>query len=63
MPAPKPVTAELGKFGDVMLPAPETRFHNPVPTPGALPLKVALVEQIVCEVPALAVLGKLLTYK
>ena len=37
---------------------PLTTLHIPVPTPGAFPFKVAeLFEQIVCGLPALAVVG------
>lgn len=42
-PNPKPVTPLFGDVGDVIVPAPDTNVHEPVPTAGVFPFKVALV--------------------
>ncbi len=57
VPTPNPVIVVLGKVGDVMVPAPETKVQLPVPTAGVLAFMVAVVAQTVCEGPALATVG------
>lgn len=52
------VTPVVDELGLVTTPVPETKLHVPDPTEGVFPLSVALVAQIVCEGPALAVVGK-----
>ena len=45
LPAPNPVTVEVGLDALVIVPVPVTRLHKPVPAEGAFPAKVAEVEQ------------------
>ena len=56
-PVDKPVTPELGSPGVVTVPEPAITVQLPVPTIGALPASVAVVEQIVWSGPAFAVVG------
>ena len=56
-PTLKPVTPELGEFGDVTVPVPETSVHVPVPIAGVFPASVAEDAQIVWSGPAAAVVG------
>jgi len=53
-PTPKPVSPEVGELGVVTVPAPETRVHEPVPTVGVLPARVAVVAHTVWSAPAAA---------
>ena len=46
-PTPSPVTPEVGLVGVVIVPAPLTNVHVPVPTVAVLPASVAVVAQIV----------------
>ncbi len=46
-PTPKPVTPDVGDDGVVMVPAPLTKVHAPVPTVAVLPASVAVVPQTV----------------
>jgi hypothetical protein len=56
-PTPNPVTPEVGEEGVVMVPAPLTSVHVPVPIVAVLPANVAVVPQTVCGGPAAAVVG------
>jgi hypothetical protein len=40
-PVPRPVNVVLGSVGFVMVPLPEIKVHEPVPTAGVLPVNVA----------------------
>ena len=42
-PIVNPVTPEVGEFGDVATPVPETVVHVPVPSVGVFPAKVVVV--------------------
>lgn len=44
-PTPNPVTPEVGDAGVVIVPAPLTKVHNPVPTVGVFPANDAVVAQ------------------
>ena len=44
-PAPNPVTADEGEEGVVIVPAPLTNVHVPVPTAAVFPARVAEVLQ------------------
>ncbi len=44
-PTPNPVTPDVGEVGVVIVPAPLTNVHNPVPTVGVLPANAAVVAQ------------------
>ena len=44
-PTPNPVTPEVGDVGEVIVPAPLTSVHNPVPVVGVFPASVAVVAQ------------------
>ena len=46
-PTESPVTPDVGSPGVVTVPLPAITVHAPVPTAGALPAKVAIVEQTV----------------
>lgn len=46
-------------MGLVIVPAPETKVHEPVPTAGVLPARVAVVAHTDCEGPAFEMVGKL----
>ena len=46
-PTPNPVTPDVGLPGVVIVPVPLTNVHNPVPTVGVFPAKVAVVAQTV----------------
>lgn len=41
------MTFVVGEVGDTIVPEPERRDHNPVPTVGVFPVKFTVVEQIV----------------
>lgn len=61
-PSPKASTCEFGKVGDITMPGPAITFHEPTPTTGMLPARVAVppvVAHIVCDGPALDAVGKL----
>ena len=60
-PTPKPVTPEVGELEVVIVPAPETSVHEPVPTVGVLPARVAVAAHTVWSGPALAALGVAIT--
>jgi hypothetical protein len=57
-PAPNPLTAELGNAALAIIPLPLTSVHTPVPTIGVFPLRVALVPQTLCAIPASATVGE-----
>jgi hypothetical protein len=42
-PTPNPVIPDVGDDGVVIVPAPLTNVHTPVPTAGVLPARVAVV--------------------
>ena len=44
-PTPNPVTPDVGELGEVIVPDPLTRVHNPVPVVGVFPASVAVVPQ------------------
>ena len=46
-PAPNPVKPVLNKFGEVIVPTPDTKLQVPVPTAGLFPFKVAVVAHTV----------------
>jgi hypothetical protein len=46
-PTPNPVTPEFGEDGVVIVPAPLTSVHAPVPAVGVFPASVAVVPQTV----------------
>jgi hypothetical protein len=46
-PTPSPVNPEVGDVGVVMVPAPPTKVHKPVPIVAVFPLKVAVVPHTV----------------
>ena len=46
-PTPNPVTVVVGEPGVVIVPAPLTKVHVPVPVVGAFPASVALLLQMV----------------
>lgn len=52
-----PVMDDVGEVGLVIVPLPETIVHNPVPTIGVLPLRVAEDAQMIKSEPALAIVG------
>ena len=54
---PNDVKPENANVGVVMVPIPETKVHNPVPITGVFPASVKKLAQIVCEVPALEIVG------
>jgi hypothetical protein len=56
-PIPNPVTPDAGEEGVVIVPAPPTSVHVPVPVRGVFPASVAVLPHIVCGTPALAVVG------
>jgi len=56
-PAESPVTPDVALPGDVTDAVPAITVHDPVPTVGVLPARVAVVEQTVWSGPALAVVG------
>ena len=56
-PTPSPVTPEVSEEGVVIVPAPLTSVHVPVPTTAVFPAKVAVVEQTVWFGPAIEVVG------
>lgn len=39
----RPVSPEVGELGVVIVPVPEINVHNPVPTAGVFPARVAAV--------------------
>ena len=47
LPVPSPVIVDVGFEGAVIVPAPLTKLHNPVPTEGIFPAMVAVVAQAV----------------
>ena len=55
----RPVTPDVGEPGVVMVAVPETTVQLPVPTPGLLPAKVAVLtpQAGFISVPAAAVVG------
>lgn len=57
-PTPTDVIALLGELGLVMVPAPDTSVHVPVPTAGVLPASTVEVAQMVWLGPATDVVGK-----
>ncbi len=63
VPKPKPVIVVFGNVGLVIVPKPETKVHNPVPTVGVFAdiNAFGLVIQSVCVLPALATVGTSLT--
>ena len=46
-PTPNPVIPDVGDAGVVIVPAPLTSVHKPVPTVGVFPANVAVVPHIV----------------
>ena len=46
VPKPKPVIVVFGEVGLVIVPLPETKVHNPVPTVGVLAVMVVVGEDI-----------------
>ena len=56
-PTPNPVTPDVGEEGVVIVPAPLTNVHVPVPVVGAFPANVAVVPQIDWFDPAAEVVG------
>ena len=56
-PTPKPVIPEVGELEVVIVPAPETSVHEPVPTVAVLPASVAEVAHTVWSAPAAATVG------
>ncbi len=52
VPSAKPVMVVLFKVGVVILPVPETKVQDPVPTAAMFPFKVAVVAQTVWLIPA-----------
>lgn len=58
-PGVSPVTVEVGEVGEVITAPPFPAFivHNPVPTVGAFPAKVAVKPHIVWSAPAFAAVG------
>ena len=56
----KPVTPDVGELGLVIVAVPETTDHEPVPTVGEFPAKVAVVtpQAGLIAAPALAVVGR-----
>lgn len=56
-PTPSAVSPEVGEDGVVMVPTPEISVHNPVPTPGAFPARVAVVAQMAWSVLAADTVG------
>ncbi len=63
VPLVNPVIVVFGLFADAIVPLPDNTLHVPTPTNGVLPAKVVLpvLTQIVCDVPALAMVGTLST--
>ena len=58
VPTPKPVIVVLFKVGVVIVPAPETKVHKPVPIAGTFPAIVAAeLVQTFCAGPAFATVG------
>jgi hypothetical protein len=56
-PVPNPVIPEVGEEGVVIVPAPLISDHAPVPVVAVFPANVAVVPQMVCGLPAAAVVG------
>lgn len=46
-PTPNPVKPDVGEEGVVIIPAPLTNVHTPIPVVGVLPAKVAVVPHTV----------------
>jgi hypothetical protein len=58
VPGTSPVSPDVAEAGVVIVAAPLTTVHKPVPTPGVLPANVAVVElHIVWSAPAFAAVG------
>lgn len=57
VPTLNPVTADVGELGVVGVPVPETKYQNPLPIIGLLPMKAELDEQMYWSAPALATVG------